>query len=83
MKRYKFENLLIAFLINRQKYCLLIVDGKSDMGRYKFENLLMAFLINTQQSYLSLKKGKYVISKSARVCFLHQKSARVYFFSKE
>jgi len=28
MRRYKFENLLIAFLINRQQYCLSIADGK-------------------------------------------------------
>ena len=58
MKRYKFENLLIAFLINRQQYYLSIVDGKSEMRRNKFENLLMTFLISKQQSYLSNKDGK-------------------------
>ena len=58
MRRYKFENSLIAILINRQQYCLSIADGKSEMRGYKFEYLLMAFLITSQQYCLSIKERK-------------------------
>jgi len=32
MGRYKFEKKLMAFLINKQQYCLSIVDGKIRWG---------------------------------------------------
>jgi len=58
MRSFKFETLLIALLINRQQYCMSIVDGKSEMRRHKFENLLIAFLICRQQYCLSILDGK-------------------------
>ena len=54
MRRYKFENLLIAFLINKQQYCLSIVDGKKWDEEVEVEILLMTILISKQQSYLSV-----------------------------
>jgi len=37
MGRYKFENLLMAFLISRQQSYLSIIDGKREMRRLKSE----------------------------------------------
>ena len=37
MRRYKFENLLMAFLISKQQSYLSIIDGKSEMRRLKFK----------------------------------------------
>ena len=44
-RRYKFENLLIEFLISRQKYCSSIAAEKSEMWRQKSGKLLIAFSI--------------------------------------
>ena len=43
IRRYKFENLLIAILISRYQNCSSIAAEKSEMWRYKFENILIAF----------------------------------------
>ena len=61
MWRYKFENLLIAFSMNRYRHLFSIVDGKSKMGRYKFENLLIAFLISRQRKKCHLKISQSVL----------------------
>ena len=58
MRRYKFENLLMAFLTSRQQYCLSIVDGRKWDEEVEVENLLMAFLMSKQQNYLSNIDGK-------------------------
>ena len=66
IRRYKFENLLIAILMSRQKNCSSIAAEKSEMWRYKFENLLIAFSINRHRHLFSIVDGK---SKMGRYKF--------------
>jgi len=55
MRRYKFENLLKSFLINRLQYCVSIIDGKKGDVEVEVENLLIAILISKQQTKCHLK----------------------------
>ena len=66
IRRYKFENLLIAILISKHQNCSSIAAEKSEMWRYKFENLLIAFSINRHRHLFSIVDGK---SKMGRYKF--------------
>ena len=66
IRRYKFENLLIAILISKHKHCSSIAAEKSEMWRYKFENLLIAFSMNRHRHLFSIVDGK---SKMGRYKF--------------
>ena len=48
MRRYKFENLLMAFLINSEQSYLSIIDGKKYDDEVEVENLLIAISLSRQ-----------------------------------
>ena len=94
MRRYKFENLLMAFLINRQQSCLSTIDGKKWDEEVGVENLLIAILISKQRKKLSsqnlpecafykkiCQSVLFLKNKSQNVNFLFEKSQRHFIFN--
>ena len=84
MRRYKFENLLKAFLISKQQYCLSIIDGKKWDEEVEVENLLIAFMLNRQRKTMSsqnLPECAFYSKYLPECAFSHKKTLRCFPFT--